>query len=289
MSETEEKKIIALEQLGTFKEQLDDKYFSPMTEDIGDVTSQVKNIFGDEYKPTATYDVGDFCLHDNKLFECIRTISTPTSWNAYDWQLVDLSQRVIPKGGDSGQVLTKASNTSFDLKWKTPASGGGGGEPSGETDFNAIYPVGSIYMSVSSTNPSVLFGGTWTRLEGRFLLGASSTYSAGQTGGEAQHTLLSSEMPSHSHSITVNSNGKHKHSITPSYGKDFCVPCDTGTGASFPVNSSGTTRAHWFSQAWETSNTGAHSHGASATSTGGNASHNNMPPYLAVYMWKRVG
>ena len=53
------------------------------------------------------------------------------------------------------------------------------------TIFDDIYPVGSIYMSVNNTNPSNLFGGTWTQLKDRFLLGAGSTYTNGSTGGSA--------------------------------------------------------------------------------------------------------
>ena len=60
---------------------------------------------------------------------------------------------------------------------------------------NLIYPVGSIYMSVNSTSPATLFGGTCTQLQNRFLLGAGSSYTAGATGGEATHTLTVSEMP----------------------------------------------------------------------------------------------
>lgn len=65
-----------------------------------------------------------------------------------------------------------------------------------------IYPVGSIYMSVNATSPSTLFGGTWAKIEGRFLLGSSSGYSLGATGGEATHTLTVGEIPSHTHATT---------------------------------------------------------------------------------------
>ena len=51
-----------------------------------------------------------------------------------------------------------------------------------------IYPVGSIYMSVNSTNPGSLFGGTWEQIEGKFLLACDSTYTAGSTGGNSSHT-----------------------------------------------------------------------------------------------------
>ena len=55
------------------------------------------------------------------------------------------------------------------------------------TFLDAIYPVGSIYLSTASTDPATFLGGTWSRIQGRFLLGASSTYPAGTTGGAATH------------------------------------------------------------------------------------------------------
>ena len=85
--------------------------------------------------------------------------------------------------------------------------------------INIVYPIGSIYMSVTDTSPSVLFGGTWQRLEDRFLIGAGSNHSAGATGGAESvsytpagsvenHKLTTSEIPSHSHGLN-----SHKHSI----------------------------------------------------------------------------
>lgn len=65
-----------------------------------------------------------------------------------------------------------------------------------------IYPIGSIYMSVNATSPSTLFGGTWVKIEGRFLLGSGGGYSLGAAGGEATHTLTIDEMPSHTHTTT---------------------------------------------------------------------------------------
>lgn len=99
-----------------------------------------------------------------------------------------------------------------------------------------IYPVGCIYMSVSSTNPGFLFGGTWEQIEDTFLLCAGSTYLAGSTGGSATHThsynhthttdatttgattLTLSQVPSHSH--TVNS---HNHAQN-----DWVIGMDNG-------------------------------------------------------------
>ena len=68
--------------------------------------------------------------------------------------------------------------------------------------WKTIYPVGAIYISVNSTSPGTLFGGSWERIQDRFLLSAGSSYSAGSTGGSATHTLTASEMPSHTHTFT---------------------------------------------------------------------------------------
>lgn len=118
------------------------------------------------------------------------------------------------------------------------------------------FPVGSIYMSVTDINPSTYFGGTWEQIKDVFLLACGSTYKAGATGGEATHQLTIEEMPSHTHTVAVH------------MGYD-------GGGNSSVQGSNG-------SYNW------AH-HGADWPSkTGGGKSHNNMPPYLAVYVWKRT-
>lgn len=65
-----------------------------------------------------------------------------------------------------------------------------------------IYPVGSIYMNASKTdNPGNTIGDTWAQIQNKFLLGASSSYKIGSTGGAATHTLTINEIPSHSHSL----------------------------------------------------------------------------------------
>ena len=125
--------------------------------------------------------------------------------------------------------------------------------------LNLIYPVGSIYMSVNSTNPAILFGGTWEAIGGRFLLGADTTYSVGSTGGEETHTLTINEMPSHSHGIRTNS--------------------ADGDMDWVPVDHKGNKRHDEINFNWE---------GEVISTTGGGQPHNNMPPYLAVYMWKRT-
>lgn len=164
--------------------------------------------------------------------------------------------------------------------------------------LNSIYPVGSIYMSVNSTNPKNLFGGTWTQITGRFLLAAGSntantntTYgsldagsinrSAGEQGGEVKHTLTVNEMPSHSHKPsncdTAGSDSNYKRHFTTNLdtGSESVGRAQIATGTSGRYVISATTSADLAGV-------------ASTTNTGGGAAHNNMPPYLVVYMWKRT-
>lgn len=120
-----------------------------------------------------------------------------------------------------------------------------------------VYPVGSIYMSVNSTNPKNLFGGTWEQIQGKFLFGMNSNYPAGSTGGEITHKLTQAEMPKHNHII-----------YTPNAGGP-----DVGAAIGFPEVGSTNT---WWAAACMTGK------------TGDNEAHNNMPPYLSVYIWKRT-
>lgn len=124
--------------------------------------------------------------------------------------------------------------------------------------LEAVYPVGSIYMSVNSTSPATLFGGTWQAIQGKFLLGAyGNTYKAGSTGGEATHTLTISEMPSHNHAVYYPNAGADDHSAPGNY------PDGPSDSTYYAV-------------------------GSYTSSDGGGGAHNNMPPYLAVYIWKRT-
>lgn len=116
------------------------------------------------------------------------------------------------------------------------------------------YPVGAIYLSVSEANPAALFGGTWERIGGRFLLGADSTYAAGSTGGEASHTLTADEMPRHNHEIDN-------------------------------LNASGNATPYMTVQAQEKKGYGGN---IQTMFAGGGKANSNLPPYLAVYMWQRV-
>lgn len=129
--------------------------------------------------------------------------------------------------------------------------------------LEAVYPVGSIYMSVNSTSPATLFGGTWKAIKGKFLLGADGgAYKAGSTGGEATHTLTVDEMPKHTHSMYSGNSG----------APDTWEP----DGGSYLLDSVTQDKHTWWAS-------------LGMNYAGGGAEHNNMPPYLAVYIWKRTG
>ncbi len=150
------------------------------------------------------------------------------------------------------------------------------------TMWESIYPVGSIYMSVSSESPAALFGGTWEQIKDRFLLSAGDAYAAGATGGEAAHTLSVAEMPSHGHRVHVWDNAGTTANAWYYDGAEV----KTHNGARLYNSGSST---------WKNSGTEAAAaqsgHGDPSGTTvkvGGDQAHNNMPPYLAVYVWKRT-
>ena len=122
---------------------------------------------------------------------------------------------------------------------------------------NVIYPIGSVYISINNIEPSSLFGGTWEKLEDRFLLASGKTYTNGNIGGEATHKLTIDEMPSHTHTLYIDAKG--------------------------------TTIPAWWTRHLFVQNDSPHeAQPNNLTSTGNSQPHNNMPPYLVVNMWKRT-
>ena len=138
------------------------------------------------------------------------------------------------------------------------------------------FPVGFIYLSTTSIDPSTYFGGTWEQIKDRFLLSCGSTYSAGSTGGaksvsytpkgtNAGTALTVAQMPKHRHSLDMNDD-------TVASGSSYARPRNSGAtgtvGYQTSYSGEGATHTHTF--------------------TGTVATINTMPPYLAVYVWKRV-
>lgn len=139
--------------------------------------------------------------------------------------------------------------------------------------LDLVYPVGSVYISFNNTSPEDFFGGTWTQLQDRFLLAASDTYPAGFNGGEATHALTQNEMPSHTHTGKTRRIGKvctaSNLDQASNVSKINVQGAEQGTGSA---------GWQWASYQWtDTPN-----------NTGGGQAHNNMPPYIGVYMWRRT-
>ena len=126
------------------------------------------------------------------------------------------------------------------------------------------HPVGTIYETTDGNfDPATAWGGTWERIKDRFLLAAGTAYAGGSTGGEATHKLTAQEMPSHTHTMYVNNDGSSS-SWSPTAGEYLIKPDGVTTSKK---NYQG-----------KLAQNGA----------GLDQAHNNMPPYLAVYIWKRT-
>lgn len=147
-----------------------------------------------------------------------------------------------------------------------------------ETMVNYVYPIGSIYLSVNEVSPNLIFGGSWEEIEGRFLLGSSTNYPLGSIGGEKDHLLTTNEMPVHTHTIAAS--GGHSHTANFLEVRSRINGQDSNNVAR-PNTSS------YDSTGTVTTSNGAHSH--TVSSTGNGQAHNNMPPYLSVKIWKRIG
>lgn len=118
--------------------------------------------------------------------------------------------------------------------------------------LDLVYPVGSVYISFNNTSPENFLGGTWTQIQDRFLLAASDTYPAGFNGGEATHLLNTNELPTYTNgSVYTHNTGNNK------------------TGGWIPLPE-------------------GNNIGYGPLELGGNQPHNNMPPYIGVYMWRRT-
>lgn len=141
------------------------------------------------------------------------------------------------------------------------------------TSIENCYPVGSIYISVNNTNPKNSLGfGSWEQIKDRFLLAAGSTYTGGSTGGAATVALSKTQVPAVTGDIAMHSQAvaTNIHAVTGCF-------------------SSGLTNSKSY-RAGGSETSGADSIGRIIFNNGGTgAAHNNMPPYLVVYIWKRTG
>lgn len=147
------------------------------------------------------------------------------------------------------------------------------------------YPIGAVYISVNPINPKEFFGGEWEQIKDRFLLSCGETYVAGQIGGEASHVLQDYEIPKHKHQIDLSETSDLTAGL-----RGVCTWQSGGATGRLNVakeldaSGTGVGERHWTTLSFNFN----HGHNVTCQDFGLGMSHNNMPPYLAVYMWKRI-
>ena len=278
------------------------------------IQTQTNNIMDIVYgKTTRAYAEGDFFMLNNKPYCASTTIAADTTLtdstvinyatllsesatNVLAGQIAQINKTLNDKiVSNSEAISTNTNNISKNTADITALN----------NSLANLYPVGAIYLSTTDASPASFFGGTWERLKDRFLLAAGDSYAAGSTGGEEAHTLTVDEMPSHSHTVnnhthsipnlsgTAAPSGGHTHGYNPS---GFNVQGSAGAQVASGTSMWGVMAGHTVSIAYAGNHTHSVTTNASTTggsapntnSQGGNTAHNNMPPYIAVYMWKRV-
>lgn len=126
----------------------------------------------------------------------------------------------------------------------------------GKSLLDYLHPVGSIYQSTDPTPPADLFGGSWEQIKDRFLLAAGDSHAAGSTGGEETHALTKAELPDHNHTFKY-----------------------TGQSVTTGVNAV---------RLYQAASNQYNAYSGGQSSDCGGQAHNNMPPYLSVYTWRRT-
>lgn len=151
--------------------------------------------------------------------------------------------------------------------------------------FNAVYPVGSLHFSVTNTNPAAQFGGTWVAWgSGRVPVGvdAAQTEFDGveEVGGEKTHILTTAEMPSHVHTI----NHDHGNANLPVTS----ISDATVANAAVRVTKVGTVGSAPAGSTTANTSMNVPAYAGNSGSAGGDGAHNNLPPYITCYIWKRT-
>lgn len=194
---------------------------------------ETQSMVSDEWESSSTYAVGDYCIYNNSLWKCLVQHSGQTPVEGTYWTMVSVAEEVGALNQSLSHVGMIIHSTTLDTEAKVKA----------------------IYGSNTS----------WSKIEGRFLLGQSSSYAINSTGGEATHTLTVLEMPAHQHQQSVEIAGYDGWATRTTSYMQYAGYANPGNRHSAVANA--------------TINT---------VSAGGSKAHNNMPPYKTVYIWERT-
>ncbi len=140
-----------------------------------------------------------------------------------------------------------------------------------------VPPVDFVLEMADDTSPAAIYANTiWTQLKDCIIFAAGDTFAAGNSGGRANVTLTTNELPTHNHSGSTSQSGAHAHTIASSTGG--------GYGFQTAVSSGGIAQT-----TVTTSSAGSHGHTLTIGSTGSGQAFSILNPYQAVNIWQRVG
>ena len=243
-------------------------------------------------------------MFSNLKFNMVNIIVTSDSRLEYDVWLYTTATYCVPNYAFDCDEGIKIIHDGQTKQTTLPAGTDTSCNVAGQHIALSSMPVGHIYMSVDSTSPQTLFGGSWSQLTNRFLVGAGSSYNVEATGGATStsytpsgavggHTLTTDEIPAHTHGrVSLTGQWRSKKARFPGSSERSGIITEWEASQSTYWSSGGGTDTN--TVGWKID--ASHEH----TSVGGNGSHNHgftgtaanisiMPPYFAVYMWKRTG
>ena len=225
-----------------------------------------------------------------EITETNTTSETTSSTTGYDQYFTEVEEglNIVAHNIDATCITSSNDNFSLDSDGNLTVNSinitdANNNTLSFEAIMNRLYPVGTIYETTEATNPGELFTGTWEKIEGKFLIGANSTYVLGTTGGTASHT----HTMAHTHSrgnltAAINMDSNYIRSVwsTSTSGtnavtswKNNARKTVSGTNADNAVN--------------QTEGTPVYGHTGDST-INNTSDGSSMPPYLPVNMWKRI-
>lgn len=214
---------------------------------------------------SGTHDLNSYTTPGLYYFSSGATLSNAPNSAENGWLWV-----LKPTNSSAKQIWTRQGSNPTTTKdfFMRFLSGGTWGNWANYPTIDKVYPVGAIYISANSTSPASLFGGTWEQIKDTFLLAAGSTYAGGSTGGRSAVTL----------SAAIGAANQLATGI--------CYHTDTvsdwqNANTSSVYNLGATSRSNSVGSGWN--------HSTPVTEkTGTSRDVNIMPPYLAVYVWKRT-